>query len=85
VVLGVPLICVPLAFLVTVLCAPFWKWFETATSIQSYGHHGPVEWCYLVSFAALVAAGYALALAAEKRRRSLPDHSSRDFPSTPSE
>lgn len=63
----VPVVCAPLAVVTTILCAPFWEWFEAATAIQSYGHHGPAEWCYLVTFAALVAAGCALAFMAGRR------------------
>jgi len=63
----VPVLCAPLAVMATLVCAPFWEWFEAATAIQAYGHHGPLEWCYLATFAALVAAGYALALRAVRR------------------
>lgn len=80
VVLGIPMACVPLAFLLTVLCAPFWEWFEAATAIQSYGHHGPLEWCYLATFVALVAAGYALAFTGWRRRKPRPATSSRSAP-----
>lgn len=80
VVLGVALACVPLAFLLTVLCAPFWEWFEAASGIQSYGHHGPLEWCYLATFVALVAVGYALAFTGFRRRRPPPATSSKPAP-----
>jgi len=40
------LLALPAAFLVTVLIFPFWRWFETATGIESFGHSGPAEWCF---------------------------------------
>ncbi len=66
--LAVPLACAPLAVAVTVLGAPFWAWFEAAFGVQAYGHHGPLEWCYLLAFALLVAAGWCLVAAAWRRR-----------------
>lgn len=55
-ILAISVLCVPLAIAATVLCAPFWEWFEAATSVQAYGHHGPIEWCYLVTYGVLLAA-----------------------------
>ena len=80
VVIAIPIVCAPLAFLLTVLCAPLWERFEAATSIQSYGHHGPVEWCYVVTFAVLAASGYISAVVAAARRSSRPNNSSKPTP-----
>ena len=51
------LICIvalPIAFFVTLFTFPFWRWFETVTGIESFGHSGPVEWCYWLVYASLV-------------------------------
>lgn len=49
-------IAVPLSILITILLSPFWSWFEASTGIESLGHSGPAEWCYLVIFLLFVAA-----------------------------
>jgi hypothetical protein len=49
-------ISVPLSILITILLSPFWSWFEASTGIESLGHSGPAEWCYLVIFLLFVAA-----------------------------
>jgi hypothetical protein len=49
------IISVPLSIVVTIVLSPFWSWLETSTGIESLGHSGPAEWCYLVIFLILVA------------------------------
>lgn len=49
-VLIIVVISVPLSILVTIVMFPFWRWFEAATAIESFGHSGPAEWCYLATF-----------------------------------
>jgi len=44
------LISAPIAILVTIAFLPFWSWIETVFGIESIGHSGPAEWCYLVSY-----------------------------------
>jgi hypothetical protein len=44
-------ISLPLAVIVTLLIAPLWNWFESVTGIESYGHFGPADWCYLFDYA----------------------------------
>ena len=50
------IIAVPLSIVITIVLSPFWSWLETSTGIESLGHSGPAEWCYLVIFLMLVAA-----------------------------
>lgn len=50
------IIAVPLSIVVTIVLSPFWSWFEASTGIESLGHSGPAEWCYLVILLILVAA-----------------------------
>lgn len=47
--------CFPLAAVLTILVSPLWSWFEARTGIEAYGHSGPAEWCYLVTYGLLVA------------------------------
>ena len=48
------LVSLPVAVLVTILIFPFWNWFETVTGIESFGHSGPADWCYLFDYAIIV-------------------------------
>jgi hypothetical protein len=45
------IVSLPLAVILTILIHPFWNWFETLTGIESYGHSGPADWCYLTDYA----------------------------------
>jgi len=47
--------CLPVAVVLTVIASPFWSWFEGQFGIEAYGHSGPAEWCYLVSYSLLIA------------------------------
>lgn len=40
------LVSLPLTFLL----APFWRWLEAASGIESIGHSGPAAWCYAAVF-----------------------------------
>lgn len=33
-------------FIVAVLTAPFWGWFEKTSGIESLGHSGPADWVF---------------------------------------
>ena len=48
------IIAVPLSIIVTIVLSPFWSWFEGSSGIESLGHSGPAEWCYLVIYLLLV-------------------------------
>jgi hypothetical protein len=47
--------CFPLAIIVTIFTSPFWSWIEHNFDIEAYGHSGPAEWCYLVSYGFIAA------------------------------
>ena len=50
------IICLPLAFIITVYTNPFWLWFEKTFSIESTGHSGPAEWCHITVYLFLLGA-----------------------------
>jgi len=52
--LGVALLSIPVALLVTILLVPFWSWLEATSGIESLGHSGPAVWCYLAVYLLLV-------------------------------
>lgn len=55
----VSLTCIPVAVLLTFLATPLWRWLEHVTGIESVGHSGPAEWCFVAAYlGALVGAGY---------------------------
>ena len=63
------LICAPVSLVVTLMLIPFWRWLETHTGLESIGHSGPAEWCYLSVFI-LVAASSLLGLRLLNGRRN---------------
>jgi len=42
--------CAPSSVLLTLSLLPLWRWLEAAYGIESIGHSGPAEWCYVVTF-----------------------------------
>ena len=44
----------PLSIVVTVVLFPFWSWLESSSGIESVGHSGPADWCYLFIFVVLL-------------------------------
>jgi len=56
------IVAVPAAVIVTMVLAPFWRWFESASTIESYGHSGPATWCYLASYILILIVGVLAAL-----------------------
>ena len=44
------LAAVPATFIVTLLLYPFWSWVEATYRIESIGHSGPADWCFIVVY-----------------------------------
>jgi len=64
------LICVisaPIAVILTLALLPFWSWIEATFRIESIGHSGPAEWCYLASYF-FVLSCFSLLWAAKRRK-----------------
>jgi uncharacterized membrane protein YphA (DoxX/SURF4 family) len=66
--LAIALAAMPIAVVVTIAALPVWSWLEAATGIESIGHSGPAEWCYLVTY--LIVAACGALLWSRKRRRA---------------
>jgi phosphotransferase system glucose/maltose/N-acetylglucosamine-specific IIC component len=47
------LLTLPLAFILTFMLSPFWNWFEGVSGIESLGHSGPANWCFVGVYAVL--------------------------------
>ena len=68
--LAIVLVGMPMAVFITLAALPVWSKLEAATGIESIGHSGPAEWCYLVTYIIVVACG-ALLWFRKRRRASL--------------
>jgi len=62
------IICLPLAFIITVFTNPFWLWVENTFSIESVGHSGQAEWCYITVYLLLICAGGLILLKFRNRK-----------------
>ncbi len=55
----ITLVAMLVAVVITFFTFPFWRWFEETSGIESFGHSGPAEWCYLlVYFIVIVCVGF---------------------------
>ena len=69
VIVGIVLVSLPLSALTTILLFPFWSWLEASTGIESVGHSGPADWCFLSVFVLFTAGGLALFLLRRNTRQ----------------
>lgn len=51
---GLLVLLLPVTLIVTFMLFPLWSWIEDSFNIESVGHSGPAEWCFVVVFALLV-------------------------------
>jgi hypothetical protein len=49
--IGVLILSIPVAAILTILLVPLWTWIENTYGIESIGHSGPSDWCYQAVFA----------------------------------
>ncbi|MBV7426615.1 MULTISPECIES: hypothetical protein [unclassified Acidovorax] len=68
--LGLAVLALPVAMVLTFAAFPFWSWLERTTGIESMGREGPASWCYLATWGllALALAGPALLRAVRSLR-----------------
>ena len=52
---GIIVLNLPVAFVLTMMLAPFWSTIERRWGIESLGHSGPAPWCYSVVYPCAVA------------------------------
>jgi len=62
------IICIPLTFIVTAFSNPFWLWIEKTISVESVGHSGPAEWCYITVYLLLIGSNGLIWLKISKRK-----------------
>lgn len=68
--LGVALISIPIALLLTLLLVPFWSWLEATTGYESIGHSGPAGWCVLVVYFVVLTIAGVIWSRLEKKKRN---------------
>jgi hypothetical protein len=52
--LGLVLTSALMSVVITILLFPLWSWIEASTGVESVGHSGPAEWCYIAIFIIVV-------------------------------
>ena len=62
-------LCLPLAFVLTLLLLPLWSWIEATYAIESVGHSGPAEWCFWLVYCLLVAISITVVLLGRRKSR----------------
>jgi hypothetical protein len=67
------IVCAPIAFIVTLLMAPFWGWYEARTGIESLGHSGPADWCFELTYAVVVVIALVVTATSFARRTSVEE------------
>ena len=70
VVLALALATVPAAFIVTLLLYPLWSWIEATYGIESVGHSGPADWCFMLVYCVFLAVLLPLLWRNWRRRRA---------------
>ena len=58
--LGIAIVCLPAAFILTFLLLPLWSWIEATYKIESVGHSGPADWCFWVVYSLLAVIGFGV-------------------------
>lgn len=61
------LVAAPLAIAVTIGLMPLWSWIESKFAIESIGHSGPAEWCYLATYTVILGCAVLIRLALRHR------------------
>ena len=49
----------PVAIAITFFMMPLWSWVELHYQIESVGHSGPAEWCFVATYVLLDAVSLA--------------------------
>jgi hypothetical protein len=54
----IALLSVPLTLILTLILSPFWRWVEAVSGIESIGHSGPANWCFVAIFVVVLSLGW---------------------------
>jgi hypothetical protein len=71
--LGLMAVAMPIAIVLTLLLLPLWRWIEETWQIESVGHSGPADWCFVaVYLLCLALMGAAWAALGRGKRTAVP-------------
>ena len=65
---GAIVLGLPVTFVGTIVLLPLWSWIESRSGIESVGHSGPADWCFLAVAAAWLAVAVTAIVAIERKR-----------------
>jgi hypothetical protein len=51
-------VAVPVTGFLTLVLFPFWDWFEKQSGIESLGHSGPADWCFVAVLFVTLCTGF---------------------------
>lgn len=71
VMIAILLLSLPASFVITILLFPLWKWVEKDLGIESVGHSGPAEWCYLSVYILIVSGLTVMYFYIRKKREKM--------------
>jgi hypothetical protein len=71
--LGLLALAVPASIVTTFPLFPFWTWFERYTGVESMGHSGPADWCYLAVFLTMALAIASFMLIRHRSKERTPN------------
>ena len=57
---GICIAAVPAAAIASFLLFPFWRWFEGMTQIESIGHSGPADWCFVAIYCLILLSSFGV-------------------------
>ena len=68
----VALIAVPVSAMITILLSPLWNWFEAKYRVESVGHSGPADWCYMVVYLSVLFIAVVVCFLLRKKPNKAP-------------
>ena len=60
----------PLSAMTTLALLPLWRFVEERYGIESVGHSGPADWCFILIYALWLTAGAGVFALRVRRRRT---------------
>ena len=62
-------VALPLSAITTLALLPLWRFIEERYRIESIGHSGPADWCFILVYALWLLAGAVVFVIRIRRRR----------------
>jgi hypothetical protein len=60
----------PLSAITTLALLPLWRFIEERFGIESVGHSGPADWCFILLYVIWLSAGTVVFALRARRRRT---------------